>query len=264
MSLMTHAGGWTASPGDIASVVVPEETDTYRAVPYSRLIEEVKLHIPRFGLAVTEEQYALARGGNQLFGVLTCRNGVPNHQYALAIGIRSSYDRSLAVELVAGSKVFVCDNLAFNGEAGVSRKHTLNVFRDLPDLIYQMLNRVDVMKHRQEDEFDRLQRTQLDDRSAAHLMIEAVRGNAMPASKLPRVIEEYEHPKHTEFEPRTAWSLFNAFTETMKVRTPWDQMDGTLRLSAVFRQHINEPFSGLQPTCLVRGTSWTEGAPPPH
>lgn len=239
MSLMTHAGGWTASPGDLASVPVPEETASYRAVPYPRLIEEVKLHIPRFGLAVTEEQYALARNGNQLFGVLTCRNGVPNHQYALAIGIRSSYDRSLAVELVAGSKVFVCDNLAFNGEAGISRKHTVNVFRDLPDLIYQMLNRVEVMKHRQEEEFDLLQRMQLDDRDANHLMVQAIRSNAIPASKLPRVIEEYEHPRHEEFAPRTAWSLFNAFTEVQKSRTPWDQMDGTLRLSAVFRESLS-------------------------
>ena len=236
MTLIAHQGGWQATPGDLASVPVPEATGSYMPVPYSRLVEEVKLHIPRFGLEVTDERYALAHDGNQMFGVLTCQNGTPNRLYAMAIGLRSSYDRSLAVELVAGSRVFVCDNLAFTGEANICRKHTINVFRDLPDLIYRMLNAVEIMKHRQEDEFEVLQNTQLNSPLAHHLMVEAVRCAALPASKLPRVIEEWDHPRHDEFNPRTAWSLFNAFTEVQKSRSPRDQMDGTLRLSSVFRE----------------------------
>jgi hypothetical protein len=30
------------------------------------------------------------------------------------------------------------------------------------------------------------------------------------------VLKEWRQPSHAEFEPRTAWSLFNAFTETLK------------------------------------------------
>jgi hypothetical protein len=235
MNIMTHAGGWTASPGDLASVVVPDPTDSYKPVPYGRLIEEVKLHIPRFGLAVQEEQYALARDGNQMFGVLTCRNGHVK-DWALAIGLRSSYDRSLAVQLVAGSRVFVCDNLAFSGEAQVSRKHTVNVFRDLPELIYQMLANVRQMSDRQAFEIEGMKRLILDEQMAHHLMVTAVRHNALPASKLPRLIEEWDSPQFPEFQPRTAWSLFNAFTAVEKSRQPWDQMDGTLRLSSTFRE----------------------------
>lgn len=104
MTLMVHRGGWEATPGDLASVPVPEDTDTWRAVPYPRLVEELKLHIPRFGLTVEDERYALAREGQQLFGVLTCRNG-NRADWGLAIGMRSSYDRSLAVELVAGTRL---------------------------------------------------------------------------------------------------------------------------------------------------------------
>jgi hypothetical protein len=241
MTLIAHRGGWEATTGDLASVPVPEETESYMPVPYPRLVEEVKLHIPRFGLEVTDEQYALAREGKQMFGVLTCHNGTPNRQYALAIGIRSSYDCSLAVELVAGSRVFVCDNLAFTGEANICRKHTVNVFRDLPDLIYRMLNAVEVMKHRQEAEFDVLQNMPIDAPLSHHLMIEAVQKGALPASKLPKVIEEWEHPKHDDFKPRTAWSLFNCFTEVQKSRSPRDQMDGTLRLSSVFREVLLAP-----------------------
>src|ERR1041384_4160845 len=61
---------------------------------------------------------------------------------ASVLGVRNSYDRSLAVGLTLGSRVFCCDNLAFSGEVTMHRKHTLNVFRDLPDLIYRMLSQV--------------------------------------------------------------------------------------------------------------------------
>lgn len=237
MTLIAHRGGWSATAGDLASVVVPEETDSYKPVPYPRFIEEVKLHIPRFGLTVEDERYALARDGNQMFGVLTCQNGVVK-DYALAIGLRSSYDRSLAVELVAGSRVFVCDNLAFSGEAGVSRKHTVNVFRDLPDLIYQMLGRISVMKERQDDEISRWKDTHLIPQMADHLMIQAVRTNAIPASKLPKVIEQFDSMADNPEWDDSAWSLFNAFTFVIGQQTPWAQMDNTLRLSQVFRQTL--------------------------
>ena len=238
MSLMTHAGGWTATAGDLASVVVPDETDSYKPVPYGRLIEEVKIHVPRFGLKVEREEYALAREGSQMFGVLTCSNGHVA-DWRLAIGLRSSYDRSLAVQLVAGSRVFVCDNLAFSGETQVSRKHTVNVFRDMPELIYGMLSQVAIMKQAIGLEIEMMKARDLDDQTAHHLMLMAVRKNALPASKLPRLIEEWDSPQFPEFKERTAWSLYNAFTAVQKARQPWDQMDGTLRLSRVFREALN-------------------------
>jgi hypothetical protein len=40
--------------------------------------------------------------------------------------------------------------------------------------------------------------------------------DAVAPSALPRVLKEYREPWHEEFMPRTAWSLYNAFTEVMK------------------------------------------------
>lgn len=106
--LLLHRGGWEATKADLASVPVPEETDSYVPVPYGRFVEEVELHVPRFGLTIIDAKYALARDGMQMFGVLTCANGHEHPDYALALGLRSSYDRSLSIGLVAGSRVFCC------------------------------------------------------------------------------------------------------------------------------------------------------------
>ena len=36
---------------------------------------------------------------------------------------------------------------------------------------------------------------------AHHLMVEAIRSNVLPASRLPLVIEAWEEPEHLEFKP---------------------------------------------------------------
>ena len=61
MTLLLHTGGWEATKADLAAVPVPDPTNSYVPVPYTRFIEEVKLHVPRFGLTIQGEQFALAR-----------------------------------------------------------------------------------------------------------------------------------------------------------------------------------------------------------
>lgn len=239
MTLVVHRGGWQATRADLAAIPVPDATPSYHPVPYGRFVEEIELHVPRFGLEIRSAQFALAREGAQMFGVLTCSNGVPDRDYALAIGLRNSYDRSLSVGLTFGSRVFCCDNLAFSGEVTMHRKHTANVFRDLPDLIYRMLSQVSIMRERTDVEIAAMKCRDLAPSDAHHLMVEAVKANVVPASRLPKVIEAWEEPRHEEFGPRTAWSLFNAFTEVQKGASPRAQVEGSLRLSALFRSEVS-------------------------
>ena len=238
MTLVVHRGGWEATKADLAAVPVPEPTESYHPVPYGRFIEEVELHVPRFGLTVQSSAFALAREGNQMFGVLTCTNGKASEDYALAIGVRNSYDRSLSVGLVAGTRVFCCDNLAFSGEVKMNRKHTVHVFRDLPDLIYRMLSQVSSMRERIDGEVEAMKSEVLGPHRAHHLMVQAIRDSIIPASRLPKVIEAWEEPQYEQFRHRTAWSLFNAFTEVQKGAGPRAQMEGSLRLSQLFRREL--------------------------
>lgn len=238
-TLMLHRGGWTARINDLAAVPVPPSTDSYVPVPYARLVEEVRLQLPRFGLTVDSEEYGLARDGRQVFGVLSCRNGRPDRDYCLAIGLRSSYDRTLSVGLVAGSRVFCCDNLAFSGDVTAARKHTVHVLRDLPDMVYRMLSRVCDQRGRIDLEISTMKERGLNAVEADHLIVEAVRRRAITPSRLTRVLQEWERPKHSEFSSRTAWSLFNAFTEVLRGCSPRAQMDGSLRLSSLFRRELS-------------------------
>lgn len=238
-NLILHAGGWDASPLDLDAVPQPQLPQTYQPVPYNRLIDEVLAQIPRFHLRVEKEQYALARGGMQMFGVLSCSNGRPaQDDYCLAIGVRSSYDRSLSVQLVAGIRVFVCDNLAFAGEVHTRRKHTAHALRDLPSLVYEMLTQAAGQRSHMDQEIAALKGVELQPATAHHLLIEALRGRIVTAARLPNVLREWEKPRHEQFQVRTAWSLLNAFTEVAKEAGPRVQMDASAKLLSLFRREL--------------------------
>jgi hypothetical protein len=143
------------------------------------------------------------------------------------------------VGLTLGSRVFCCDNLAFSGEVTMHRKHTVNVFRDLPDLIYRMLSQMSSMRERTDSEIAAMKVRELQPAQAHHLMVEAIRASVLSASWLPKVMEAWEKPLLEEFTPRTAWSLFNAFAEVQKGAPPRALMDGSLRLSSLFRRELS-------------------------
>lgn len=237
--LLLHRGGWTATKADLAAAPVPEETDSYVPVPYLRFVEEIELHAPRLGLVITSESFALARAGQQMFGVLDLAAPSPDGDYTIVLGIRTSYDRSFSLGICGGARCLVCDNLSFAGEFTLNRKHTVHVFRDLPDMVYRLLAQVTPFRERQDLEIAAWKRHKLPASIAHHLMIEAVRAGAIPVSRLPHVIEAWEKPRHEAFAPRTAWSLYNAFTEVQKSRSPRAQIEGNLRLTEVFRNVLS-------------------------
>ena len=104
-----------------------------------------------------------------------------------------------------------------------------------------MLEYVAAMRQRLAEEIERMKATPLAQAQAHDLMVRAIRSGALPASRLPKVIEFYESLDNSEFAPSTAWSLFNAFTAVIGRHSPRQQMEGTLRLTRVFRQATAAP-----------------------
>src|SRR6185436_19508098 len=68
--------------------------------------------------------FAVQRNGARLFAVLDLALE-QSEETCAAMGIRTANDRSMALEIAVGLKVFVCDNLAFSGDLiALRRKHT--------------------------------------------------------------------------------------------------------------------------------------------
>ena len=233
MSLMVHAGGNIVTRDDLSLVEVPEATESYTPVPHNHLAETL-LTIGRDilkGYALDGEQYALAREGNQMFGVFTFKGEHP--EMGLSIGFRNSYDKSMAIGVAIGAKVFVCDNLALAGDITVLRKHTGNVWASLEDIAISTLYRSQKNFQKVVEDAEFLRNMRISNEGAFQYLGLLYGKGVLTPRLLPVVKREWLKPSHEDFQPRNLWSFYNACTEAMKSVPPVLVMEKHIMLHEV-------------------------------
>lgn len=217
VNLMLHAGGYAVRRETLDSIPTPEPTATWHPIPHVELLTGIQSTLERGGYRVVNDSFALAKGGDRFFGLLQLEKGSVADDHSLVLGLRNSHDRSIPAGLVIGGQVFVCDNLSFSGEVRIARKHTVNIKRDLPSLIERAIGCLADVRCQQERRFDVYKRTEITDAKAHDLVIQALDARVVTATRVPDVISEWRNPRHPEFrESKTAWRLFNGFTEVLK------------------------------------------------
>ncbi len=82
----------------------------------------------------------------------------------------------------------------------------------------------------------RMAEMELSPSQASHVILSAYRRGIISSIQIGSVCEAWENPPHDDFKPRTAWSLFNAFTEVLKPRAitaPQQFVASTIRLNGL-------------------------------
>ena len=219
--LLLHCGAQVVDRQDLFEVITPNGTKTWYPIPHRDLLHEVETQLRETGFIIQGQSHALTHNGARYFGVIQVSLPTRNEDdFGWVVGLRNSHDKSLPAGLVAGTQVFVCDNLAFNGEVKLSRKHTRFAMRDLRQLTNRAVGQLGDKFRDLDRRVKSYRQKYLPDRSAHDLVIRAVDCGAVTASQVPAVLEEWRKPSHEDFLPRNAWSLFNAFTEVYKNVNP--------------------------------------------
>jgi hypothetical protein len=230
--IVLHRGARPATRDQIAAVPVPEPTDTWFPVGHGVVLDTVVETLEASQYRVERTQLALARDERQFFGTLDLRSEIGNGA-TLAVGVRNSINKSLPIGFCAGSRVFVCDNLSFQSELLVSRKHTRFGGERFREAIAHAVGKLAQFREAEAGRITVFMNTEIDDVHAESLILRAYEQKVISHLQLPDVLKEWRQPQHTEFEPRTAWSLFNAFTEALKPigrSSPQMFSDRTIRL----------------------------------
>jgi hypothetical protein len=223
--LVSHVDTDLVSRAELRALPEPQPTDTFKPVPHIELVDMLDLVLRENQIRIEEERFALRRDGSVLFGVLQLAYGESSDGRA-ALGLRTSNDKTMSIQLCAGLSVFVCDNLAFRGDMiALRRKHTsgLNLRIELAGAVLRFQDHFG----RLAGEVERLKQRLLTDLEAKALMHDAFAAGLMPLRLLPAVSRAYFDPVLPDFAPRTAWSLHNAFAGAAK------DMPLTTRLPAI-------------------------------
>jgi hypothetical protein len=217
-NLMLHTGSKTVSRSQLATVATPAPTPTWYPIPHHQFLDGVQSTLTRAGMRIVHESHGLSTDRNRYFGLLQIANGSNPDDFAVVLGLRNSHDKKFPIGVVVGATVMVCDNLSFSGEIRIARKHTLNVARDLPNLIERAIGQLGTVRRTQERRFAAYKAHEISDHEAHDIIIRSLDARAIVVTQIPNVIEQWRRPNHPEFRERTAWSLFNAFSQTLKGR----------------------------------------------
>lgn len=87
----------------------------------------------------------------------------------------------------------------------VKRKHTMNAKRDLPGLIGEIVEPLQIAREKQHQSFLTYQATPVSDEVADHAVLTMYRQGIINVQRIADVLEQWEHPVH-DWGDRTAWS----------------------------------------------------------
>src|SRR5215831_7040700 len=216
IDLTLHCGAAKVERSEVETVPTPEPTDTWTPIPHLALIERVEETLKANGLSIVRQVHSMTRGGLRYFGLMQIQNGASHDDHSWVLGARNSHDKMFSAGLVAGLGVFICDNLSFSGEVRFDRKHTSRILHDLPGLVQRAVGRLVEHWHDQDARLEAYKGAELTSPQVNDILIRALDTKTCTPLQLPKVLHEWRKPQHPEFEPRTAWSLFNSFTEVFK------------------------------------------------
>lgn len=215
--LCLHTGGQEVPFAELENVQTPAATETHFPIAHHEFVSRVRNGLADASLQVVGESHALAKGGNRYFGLFQIApNGATETDHAFIMGLRNSHDKVFPAGICVGSQVFVCDNLAFSAEIKVMRKHTLNIFRDLPGRVNAAVGRLNDAWGVQSKRFEAYKNTNLSDMQAHDLMIRALENRACNVTALSEVVDGWRNPPFEEFANGNVWRLFNSFTHALK------------------------------------------------
>lgn len=233
--LVLHTGGKLVTLHQLKEYPAPPPEGRWHPIAHATVLDTVKETLGEAGYEVKSEKLALNGKGTRFFGTLDLATPVATG-VSLAVGIRNSTDKSFPLGFCGGSHVFVCDNLAFRADLLVKRKHTINGARNFQAAIAQAVISLGDFKEMEAIRIKRMMERELSSDRADSLILRSYEKGIIFALQLPLVLKEWREPSFEEFQPRTTWSLFNAFTSVLRERAttqPSKYAVQTIRLNAM-------------------------------
>lgn len=270
---------------ELVAIPCPRPKGEWHPVHNGKLLNMVDEHLGNAGLKVVGQRFVTDRQDQRMFAVLTIGGfNILGGRAEMQIGLRSSYDKSLAIGMAIGSKVIACSNMCFSGEIARFRKHTTFVLRDLPILFSTALAKFKTFAQQQESYYERFLRCPVSDMEAKAFILDAgydpnewrfnsemvVERNEPEPGQGKRTFENdedavinsrdrdrvlsYWRERTTlpEYEGDTAWTLMQCFTRvTNQYDNPFTQAERTTRLTQALRAKFAPELKEIEAVELV-------------
>jgi len=214
--LMMHCGAESVPFPTLLGLPIPEKTSTHLPIPHHQFYSMAENRLLEQGYAITNPRHYLNREAAHYFSLMQIQHEDEDQdaQHATMCALRNSHDKTFSASLAVGAKVFVCDNLSFSGDIVVGRKHTPNIWDELPQIIEGAISKIRVMRKRQDVRFAEYRHAPLDDYAVDHLIMDTYRKGIINLNRIGKVNEQWHNPS-ADHGDKSVWRYFNAVTAAL-------------------------------------------------
>lgn len=232
---MTDKNATTIQREDLKLLPVPESTDTFQPISHSLLVDKIEEALSFRHIRITNSEFAVSPDGMKMFGCLQVNADYEGVNFA--IGLRNANDKSMRLGMVAGYRVMVCSNMAFNGEFNpLLAKHSKNF--DLIESVSIGVDRIQRSWQPLREAIDLKRDCYLEEGTAREFIYKLFTEFKFPVSLFKTVHKEYfEKPSYDDFSEKTVWSLENACTHAIKKLNPLSQYTHTAKLGKIMSSY---------------------------
>lgn len=223
--VISHAtGDRQISRIELAQIQTPRSTSTWYPVPHLTVANTAIETLNDAGYTVRSERWTLSKNDQRLFGVVDltlplARWDSPGRGATVSLGIRSSYDKRLPLGIVAGSRVFVCSNLAFAGDISYKRKHTRFGLNDFRNQVESAIERLPQYQSLESQRIESWVKYELTTTQRDALILALIDIGVIGIRSIRAVLNELKQPTFEDFGGKpTIWSTFNVITTAMRQR----------------------------------------------
>jgi hypothetical protein len=221
-TLLAHCGTTKVDRDFLNTIGLPEETDTFKPIAHSVLVDAVEEALAFRHIKIERSEFAVSKDGMKCFGLLEVNQVYEGIRFA--IGLRNANDKSMRLGMVAGYRVFVCDNMALSGDfKPLLAKHTKNL--DLIESVSMGIDRIQRGWNPLREDIDRKRRLHIPMEEAKLMIYNAFTQFKFPVSLFKTVTKEFEKD-----DKPTLWTLENNFTEAFKKLQPVSQFEMAAKL----------------------------------
>lgn len=196
----------------------------WQGIPHGVLANAVVDAVTDRGWKVKETKFSVSPNETEMAGALDLEIDdvqIPDGM-SLSLGLLTSNAMKRSLIMVAGANVACCLNGMATGQIVLRRKHTIgfNLENEINDSLNEYRQQVVGINRMVAD----LKETELPQKEADRVLMEAGRQRLMPWSRIGKVDAEYRNPTFAEHGQGTSYALLQAFTYHVKKNSPLTQM----------------------------------------
>lgn len=232
----------TFTERQLKDVVLPDRTKSYHPVSHGEILDNIYEQAAKNGLTISNTQYKVARGGNQVIGVMDVTSPSDNNEFGMRMAWRNSYDKTMSFGYAAGIQAFICSNGMISGEIQLRKKHVGSVEEEAKYIISEGFSQIGDIYQLMVDSANRLKEIEIDKKLNAELIGRMLLQEEFLNTMQVNVIKDQMYnSKHftTILEPGySAYDLYSHSNHSLKLSHPITYIQDHIKLHSFMMEEF--------------------------